>query len=213
MTLWTRRKLFGLTLAAICAPVPAISSERFSVYPGLRSLIASDQTAIVRIAELNGTEILLLLLDGTPVEAHARRNGLYQPKDARRSTSPKPLAPVDFNRLITQAGGLNLGVGGTDRHAAFMALYKTLKPSPPSVQACPAELERRSAADISAIRRELQHPDNRRFVPCFSLGPDAQRLPLSEDPMFRTWTFERDVQGHFLGLTLPGLKAVWSLEA
>ncbi|UDF05724.1 hypothetical protein [Asticcacaulis sp. AND118] len=215
MAILTRRTLFRLTAvslsAAAVASAPATQAA-FVPHTAVKALITARQTAVCHIADQDGIQTLLLIVNGNPTEAHARRNGLYQTKDLRRSRSAKAITPVDFNRLIALAGGLNQGVNGTPRAADFFNLYNALSSAPATPDPCPRDFSQRSKAERALIRRDLGLSENRRYAPCFTLGSNAVRLDFADDPFFDAWTFERDVQGHFYGLSLPGLQAIWSLE-
>jgi len=215
MAILTRRTMFRLTAMSLSAAAVASATSvhaAFVPHTSVRALIAARQTAICDIADYEGIQTLLLIINGTPTEVHARRNGLYQTKDLRRSRSVKAITPVDFNRLIALAGGLNQGVNATARAADFFGLYNTLSSVAATPDPCPRDFSQRSKAERALIRRDLGLSENRRYAPCFTLGSDAVRLAFADDPFFDAWTFERDVRGHFYGLSLPGLQAIWSLE-
>ncbi|MFP1132261.1 hypothetical protein [Asticcacaulis sp. W401b] len=213
MGLWTRRAALGSTAATVMAAPLTIAATAFTPSASVKALMSAHQSAICQLAEFGGTQVLLLLINGTPVEAHARRRGLYQRKLSRLTQSGKAIAPVNFNRLITAAGGIDRPVGGTARAPEFNALYAALPPVPQAPDPCPADFDQRSAAERSVIRQALRAPDNSRYLPCFVEDAQTVRLPFSDDPFFTAWAFERDAQGHFLALTLPGVRAIWALEA
>ncbi|ESQ78366.1 hypothetical protein [Asticcacaulis sp. YBE204] len=208
----TRRSLFALTALSLSLPRVAAAAG-FTPHGGIKTLMTARQSAVCNIADYNGVQTLVLLIGGAPVEAHARRNGLYQTKDLRRSRSVKAITPVDFNRLIAASGGLDKGVNGTARASDFYALYNSLTPAVTAPDPCPADFAQRSPGERTIIRQGLSTAAHQRYAPCFSLGGDATRLDFSQDSFFDAWTFERDVQGHFYGLSAPGVRAIWSLEA
>ncbi|MDC7684589.1 hypothetical protein PQU92_14990 [Asticcacaulis sp. BYS171W] len=220
MVHFTRRSAFSLPvmgvvggMAVLLWPRGGHAAPTFAPRPALKGLMAARQSAICHVADYGGSQTLILLINGIPVEAHLRRNGLYQPKDQRRSRAAKPVTPVDFNRLIAAAGGLDKGVNGTPRAAEFFALYNSLMPAVTAPDPCPADFAHRTTSERATIRQGLGTAAYTRYAPCFTLDGDAVRLDFSDDPFFDTWTFERDAQGHFYGLSAPGVRAIWSLEA
>lgn len=213
MRSWTRRAALRSTAATMMAAPLTAAAATFTPSAGVKAFITAHQSAICQLADFSGTQILLLMINGTPVEAHACRKGLYQRKVSRFTRSGKAITPVNFNRLITVAGGIDRPVGGTPRAAEFNALYAALPPAPQAPDPCPPDFDQRSSAEQAIIRQALRMADNSRYIPCFVEGVQTVRLSFSDDPFFAAWTFERDVQGHFLALTLPGVRAIWSLEA
>lgn len=179
----TRRALIGVVPAAILASGTADAAARFVAYPSVKAVLQSRQTGLFRIAELGVIETLLLCVNGLAVEVHARRNGIYQKKDRTRSQSTREIAPVDFNRLITAAGGLDTAINGTARAAGFYALYNAM-----------AGL----SSDAFAV------------VPV--AGDTAARLPFSTDPYFAAWSFAYDVRSGAYAFSAGDIRAHWILE-
>jgi hypothetical protein len=183
----TRRALIGATATAFVGSAlagRAITAPRFTPYPNLKAALQSRQTGLFRIAELGIIETILLCVHGAPIEVHARRNGIYQRKDAARSRSLRDLAPVDFNRLISAAGGLDTSVNGTSRAISFYALYNTLAAAP--------------ATEAFAV------------LP--ASGDTATRLVFSTDPFFSAWSFAHDPKTGAYAFTAGDIRAHWSLE-
>ncbi len=127
MTIWTRRRLLG-TLTVLPAGLPANghAAPMFTGHTLIKSIIQSGQTAICDVADFGTVQILVLVVNGTVTEVHARRKGIYQAKQATRSYSQRAIAPVDYNRLITAAGGLGQTVNGTARATSFFKIYQTV---------------------------------------------------------------------------------------
>lgn len=179
----TLKTLIGATAAAPFA-AGAAGAPRFTPNPHVKAALMARQTGLFKIASLGAIEIILLCVNGAAIDVHARRNGIYQPKDASRSYSPKAMAPVDFNRLITAAGGLDTGVNGSPRQAGFYALYNHLAAVP--------------AIDAFGI------------VPV--AGEAGRRLGFSTDPFFADWVFGYDARPGTLTFTAGDLRAHWILE-
>lgn len=179
----TLKALIGATAAAPSAS-GAASAPRFTPYPNVKAALMARQTGLFKVASLGAIEIILLCVNGAAIDVHARRNGIYQPKDASRSHSPKAMAPVDFNRLITAAGGLNTDVNGSPHQAGFYALYNRLAAAP--------------TIDAFGV------------VPV--AGEVGQRLGFSTDPFFAGWTFVYDARPGTLTFTAGDLRAHWILE-
>lgn len=180
----TRRALIGAGATAILASGTARAAARFTPYPNVKMALQSRQTGLFRIAELGVIETLLLCVNGAPIEVHARRNGIYQRKDAARSQSVRDTAPVDFNRLIAAAGGLDTGVNGTARAAGFYVLYNAMAVLNP--------------ADAFTV------------VPVAS--DTATRLPFSTDPFFAAWSFSYDARSGAYAFSAGDIRAHWILE-
>jgi len=210
---WTRRHILGSTGAGLTlASSRVYAAPAFTPRAALRSLVASGQSAVCHLADYGQLQILICLFNGAPTEGHARRNGLYLPKDIRQSRSLKPLSPLDFTRLINTAGGLDRGVNGTMQQDDFLALYKTLEPAVSVPVACPSDFRSLSHAEQAQIRRQPDNGRFRKYLTCFPPDAPASRRPLFSDSLFSAWFAEFDNQGHFFGLSLPGVRAVWSLE-
>lgn len=185
MSCFTRRTVLSATIAAAGNAYGASAAPVFAFRGGVKSVLTSRQSAICHIADYGTTQVLLLVVNGAPIEVHARRNGLYHPKDPAKSRSVRALAPVDFNRLITAAGGVDQPVNGSLRANDFNALFNSLKPVP-LTRACPGGA-------------------------CRTMGT-GQRLAIN-DGFFRDWSFAHDPSGPFLAFSSPTVKAVWSLES
>ena len=180
MTPISRRYLCAA--AVFGAAVPAFAEPAFTPQPGVRAALQARQTGVFRIADFGPYETLLLLVNGVAIDLHLRRRGIYQQKDPARSRSVKTVAPVDLNRLIAAAGGLDQPVNGGPRAAGFFAVYKAL---PANVSLPPARTQAAGA-----------------------MTP----LTFSRDPAFDGWTFERDARADAYAVSLPGIKAFWILE-
>ncbi len=125
MTIWTRRRLLGaVTVLSASLPAEGDAAPAFTGHASIKSVLQSGQTAICTIADFGTIQTLVLAVNGVATEVHARRKGIYQAKLAARSHSLRTVAPVDFNRLITAAGGLDQIVNGTTRAAAFFKIYQ-----------------------------------------------------------------------------------------
>jgi hypothetical protein len=178
----TRRALIGVAAAMFGAGI-ASAATRFTSYPGVKAALQARQTGLFRIAELGVFETILLCVNGAPIEVHVRRNGLYQRKDPARSYSPRDLPPVDFNRLITAAGGLDAAVNGTPRAAGFYGLYNAMA---------------RLSDDAFAVMPVA--------------GDAPARLPFSTDPFFAGWSFSHDTRTGAYAFTAGDIRAYWILE-
>lgn len=165
----------GASSAMAAAPI-------FKPYPAIKSALQNRQTAIFNIADMGATHTLVLLLNGEVTEVHARRNGLYHAKLPVRSNSPMPIAPVDFNRLITAAGGVNQTVNGTSRASGFYNLFKGLQTE--------------AVAETEAVVR---------------VADTAVSLHFSDDPFFRPWVFEFQPRGQIYAVNFSGVRAAWSI--
>jgi hypothetical protein len=157
------------------------ATPTFKPYTAIKSALQNRQTAIFNVADLGATRTLVLVLKGEITEVHAHRNGLYHTKIPARSSSVASLAPVDFNRLITAAGGVNQPVNGA-RATGFYALYNALR----------AE----AAAPHEAVVR---------------VADSAFSLQFSDDPFFRPWAFEYQPHGQIYAANFSGVRAAWSI--
>ncbi|ESQ75291.1 hypothetical protein ABAC402_09305 [Asticcacaulis sp. AC402] len=185
MLLPTRRTVLSAGLLTATAAAGAVrATPVFAFRAGVKSVLTARQSAICHIADYGNTQVVLLIVNGATVEVHARRAGLYHPKDPAVSRSVRALAPVDLNRLISAAGGLDQPVNGSVRNDAFHALYQSLKPMPVA-RACGSN--------------------------CRAMG-SGQALPI-KDAFFRDWSFAHAPSGPFLAFSSPTVKAVWSLES
>jgi hypothetical protein len=180
----TRRLTLKALIGATAAAPSAAGAARFTPYPHVKAALMARQSGLFKVASLGTVEIILLCVNGAAIDVHARRNGIYQPKDASRSHSPKAMAPVDFNRLITAAGGLDTGVNGSPRQAGFYALYNHLAVAPTI-----------DAFGVVPVADEA-----------------SQRLGFSTDPFFAGWTFVYDARPGTLTFTAGDLRAHWILE-
>ena len=183
----TRRALIGAGAIIALGYGPghgdAWAAARFTPHPNVKAVLQTRQTGLFRIAELGVFETILLCVNGTPVEVHVRRNGLYQRKDPARSHSPRDLSPVDFNRLITAAGGLDSAVNGTTRAAGFYGLFNAMA---------------RQGEDAFAVMPVA--------------GDASARLPFSTDPFFAGWSFTYDARTGAYAFTAGDIRAYWILE-
>lgn len=179
----TRRALIGAIPTVILVPGTTKAAARFTPHPNVKAALQSRQTGLFRIAELGIIETLLLCVNGLAVEVHARRNGIYQKKDAALSRSAREVAPVDFNRLITAAGGIDTNVNGTSRAAGFYALYNAM-----------ADLSRNTFAIVPVA------------------GDTSKRLPFSADPFFAAWSFAYDASSGGYAFSAGDIRAHWILE-
>jgi len=180
MTRITRRLLCALAMFGVA--MPAHAEPVFEAHPGVKAALQARQTGVFHIADLGSYEILLLMVNGVAVDIHARRRGIYQQKDPARSRSVKTIAPVDLNRLIVAAGGVDTGVNGTPRASAFFTIYNALP------------------AHVSLPPARVPAPG------------DLLPLDFSRDAAFDGWTFERDARSGACAVSLPGVKAFWILE-
>jgi hypothetical protein len=178
----TRRALIGAGAIAALGN-GARAAARFTLHQNVKAALQARQSGLFKIAGLGVFETILLCVNGAPVDIHTRRNGLYQRKDAARSHSLRDVAPVDFNRLITAAGGLDAAVNGTPRAAGFYALYNAM-------------------AAISA--------DAFAIVPVS--GEADPRLAFSADPFFAGWSFSYDARSGAYAFTAGNIRAHWILE-
>ena len=179
----TRRALMSAATAAMFGPAAAHAAARFTPYPNIKAAMLARQTGLFRIAEFGVVETILLCVNGTPIEVPGRLNGLYQVKDAARSHSPRDLSPVDVNRLITAAGGLDAAVNGTPRAAGFYSLFNAMA---------------RQDEDAFAIMPVA--------------GDAPTRLPFSTDPFFAGWSFTCDARTGAYTFTAGDIRAYWILE-
>lgn len=209
---WSRRRILSVATLALCAPHSSSAAPPVALLPQVKTFLLSKQSGISLIATADGVQIMLLVINGVPVETHARQNGLYRPKAQASARSLKSITPVDFSRLITAAGGLDKAINGSARAGEFYALYNSLTSVALPPDACPADFAQKSDSEKALLRRQIRQGEASRFRPCFLGDEPLSRVAVTDDPFFAAWSFSRDGLGHYLGLTLPGVRAIWTLE-
>lgn len=210
--IWTRRYILSLGALVLCSRTPASAAAAIGVSPQLKGFLSARQSGVVHVATVAGTQILLLIINGLPIDVHARQNGLYITKAPGQTRSVKTIAPVDFGRLIAAAGGTDKGVNGSEKARDFHSLYASLNSVPMAPLPCPADFSEKSAEEKTLIRRQVRQPPYSRYGACVMPDQPLIRLPFADDSFFDAWSFTRDAEGHYLGLSLPGIRAFWSLE-
>ncbi|WP_343683426.1 hypothetical protein [Asticcacaulis sp.] len=210
--IWTRRKILSLGALFLGSQTTAYGAVTSGGASQVKAFLNARQSGIVRLATFTETEILLLIINGQPIDVHARQNGLYISKSPGSARSVKAIAPVDFGRLLTAAGGTDKGVNGTDRARDFNSLYGSLTSVPLAPLTCPADFAQKSTEEKALIRRQIRQPHYSRYGPCLMPDQPLIRQAFADDPFFDAWTFTHDANDRYLGLSLPGIRAFWSLE-
>lgn len=236
----TRRGL--MTAGALTLFGPALLHDEsqgavptFTGHPAIKSAILNRQTTIFNVASLatgsSRVQTLVLVVNGVVTEVHARRNNIYLTKRTSQSSSIKVISPVDYNRLITAAGGIDTWVNGTQRAANFYAIYNSLGLNPTNRATCPADFAAKSDLTKRIIRQKLSLPEYKKYAPCFNdtlslneilqntLGaPSAMAsddtlmfFRVSADDFFSAWTFEYNTQEGYYGFNAFGVRAIWGI--
>jgi hypothetical protein len=215
------------------AALPVRGTPPFTPHTAVKNAMLNRWSGIFNVADMGGAQTLLLVVGGVATEVHARRAGVYLPKQPG-ATSPKIVSPARYDQLLHASGGVDVPVTTSPAKVAFAQLVDApasgSTPHAPAL-ACPSDFATMKPIQQAAIKAHLSDPANQKYAPCFGsplsetdpfqelFGAPAAHaegdtlvfLRISVDDFFDQWTVSYDPQQGFYGFNLFGIRAIWSI--
>lgn len=211
------------------------TTPQFTPHTAVKTAMQSGFSGIYNVADAAGVQTLLLVVGGAATEVHARRAGVYLPKNPG-ATSVKIVSTARYDQLLHLTGGVDFSVTTPAAKQAFATLLNSsegpvTRPPTRPLGVCPADFATMKPIQQQAIKNKLSLPENQKYAPCFgaplsSVDPlrelfgvtDARAADdrlvffrMSADDFFSAWTVSYDPDAGFYGFNLFGIRAIWSI--